>query len=457
MHIRSAPFLLSATLLLQACGTDHWHLDPTEKHTTVLKIAVFGSSAGNEQNYSSIQEGASLAQQTDQFKAVSSLVQIVPMADAESTTQALSDARKIRDDPDVLAVVGHSYSGTTRAVLPVYAQGGIPLMIPAATSPYVTYKFDERGPRPSVAELEAKDGGYSKFDNAFRLIPSDVPSQVEALEATARRLIGISSKSGKTPHKGGEREQRSSNAKTMLICDTTKRNGSDVYTKPICDSLREGKNSKHSIARYIAGYKELDVDTGDIWALVTEIHALMRTEPRKLILFVGYPELARVILEELKERSLVMGEKMSSYTFVMSEACLTNDLLGFGASIYVTSPFNTFNVMQCLPGLKKHLKEINVVPSAEAYSFDAIVILSKAIGDCKERGHLDRGCVRQYVQRNGDDLQGLCETYRIGAGERRDAPYYVYASCRKALQPRWEIGIEHEEPYEKWPCTGGSE
>ena len=443
MSIRAPLLTLAALVLLQACGSDQWHPDPAEKSPPFLKIEVFGSSAGNDQNYSSILKGAELAQETPEFQAIKKWVEVVPEKDAESTAQALSTARQIRDDPDVLAVVGHSYSGTTRAVLPSYAEGGIPVIIPAATSPYVTYKFDEHGPWPSLAELEAKDATYSRFDNAFRLIPSDVPNQVEAIEATTRKLVG-----GSNQHKriSGEKP-----GKIILICDITKRNGSDAYTKPICDSLREEKNSKYSIAGYIAGSKELDVDTGDIWALVTEIHALMNAQPHKWIVFIGYPELARVLLEELRERARVTGEQMSSYTFIMSEACLTNDLLGFGASIYVTSPFNPSRALQCIPELTKTLREINVVPSAEAYSFDAIVVLSKAVAECKEKSHLDRTCVKEYLQKNADDLIGRCEVH-IGAGERRDAPYYVYSTCRGKLQLRWEIGPDRENPYEKWPC-----
>ena len=449
MPIRAPFSFLAALLLLQGCSHDQWHPNPAEKPLTTLKIEVFGSTSGNDQNYSSIFKGAELAEKTSEVQDMEKSVQVIYEKDAESTTQALSIARRIRDDPDVLAVVGHSYSGTTRAVLPLYADAGIPVIVPAATSPYVTYKFDEHGPWPSLAELEAKDAAYARFGNAFRFIPSDVPNQVEAIEATTRKLVDASNQ---RKHAPGEKP-----GKIMLICDITKRNGSDAYTRPICDSLRDEKNAKYSIASYIAGSKELDVDTGDIWGLVTEIRALMNTQPHKWIVFIGYPELARVLLEELRERARVTGDSMSSYTFIMSEACLTNDLLGFGASIYVTSPFNPARVLQCIPALKDTLRKINVIPSAEGYSFDAVFILSKAVAECKENSHLDRECVRQYLQKNGDNLVGHCERYHIGAGERRDAPYYVYSSCKGQLQLRWEIGTDHEDPYEKWPCRGNSE
>lgn len=237
----------------------------------------------------------------------------------------------------------------------------------------------------------------------------------------------------------------------MLVCEVTKKNGAEVYTKPICDSLLRERNKKLSIAPYVARYKEIDAETVDVWELVTEIHAVMRNETAKHIVFVGYPDLARVMLEELKERSQPGKNDMSSYTFIMSEACLSNELLDFGATIYVTSPFNRLQVVACLPDLKQVMEEKNIVPSAEAYSYDAVVILAKAASACKAKNQLGRECVLGYLQENGENLPGKCENYWIGRGERKAAPYYVYAKCNGKLDAAWEIGTDHDV-YEEWQC-----
>jgi hypothetical protein len=51
----------------------------------------------------------------------------------------------------------------------------------------------------------------------------------------------------------------------------------------------------------------LDLDTGDIWGLVTEVHAI---KP-KIIIVLGYAEFARDLLEELKERLSVDRHRVS--------------------------------------------------------------------------------------------------------------------------------------------------
>lgn len=451
MPYRLSSFLV-LLLCLSACSDSHWHPDPASSDAKTLKIAVFGSSSGNEQNYSASTEAAKLAQDNEDVKALQGYVTIEPREDAQSLTEAIEDARRIRDDPDVLAVVGHSYSGTTHAALPIYEQAGIPVMMPTATSPYVMYKFDEHRGWPGINELANRERPYPRFHNAFRLIPSDVPSQVEAIEATTRRSLHLNAEDDPNPKPGSARpgEQR----RIMLICDVTKRNGANVYTQPICESLFHD-SSRHSIAKYIARYRQYDVDTVDVWAMVTEIHAVLRSETSKQIVFVGYPEMARMMLEELTERSSAVSDNMKSYTFIMSEACLSNELLQFGATIYVTSPYNRSHLEECLPQLAQVAHDKNVVLSAEGYAYDAIVIVAKAAKACKAKNQLGRECVLDYLQENGDNLPGKCEQYWIGNGERKAAPYYVYTSCRGELTKTGEIGTEHDI-YEKWPCKHSS-
>lgn len=436
-----------------ACSGSRWHPDPAEDHTSALKIKVFGSPSDSEQHYSATLAGAYIAQETKIFKDLNGSIVLDPVEDAHSTTEAVNLARTIRESPDVLAVLGHSYSGTTRAALPFYDEAGIPVLLTTATSPYVMYKFDEHQPWPSLKELEDKNSPYPRFANAFRLVPSDVPAQVNAIEAATRRLMRLSP--GKPNAPTNERATR--RKKVMLICDVTKRNGSDVYTKPMCDSIKEETDPKRSIASYIASAREMDLDSGDIWGLVTEIHAV---DPDYIVL-IGYPELARVLLEELKERAAGVNQKMSHYTFVMSEACLTNDLLGFGANIFVTSPINGEEVRQCLSTLPHALSDASekkIPLTSEAFAYDAVVILATAAMDCKQRGTLDRQCVKTYLQEKGDGLQGGCERYDIGRGERRNAAYHVYAACGGKLQPRWVVVPDKQEPYgnDLWPCGRNS-
>lgn len=270
--------VIASSLLLLilnlSCGRANWHQDPSELHTSTLKIEVFGSSTSNEQHYSSILTGAKAATETEVFKNVQQSIRLEPLEDVESAEDAIQTAKRIRDDPAVLAVIGHSYSSTTRAALPFYEEAGITVMIPAASSPYVMYRFDQHEHWPSLAELTSNNNSHARFENAFRMIPGDVPSQVNALEATTRKLLKIGDTNDST-----RREEQS---KLMLICDPTKRSGSNVYTKPICDSLREEKEAKRSIANNIASYREIDLDSADTWGLVTETQAV---KPRFIVLW----------------------------------------------------------------------------------------------------------------------------------------------------------------------------
>src|SRR5579864_6896626 len=107
MPYRLSPFLV-LLLCLSACSDSHWHPDPASSDAKTLKIAVFGSTAGNDQNYSASHEGAELATNSKEFIAIKNSVTIDQLNDAESVDKAIEEARRIRDDPDVLAVVGHS-------------------------------------------------------------------------------------------------------------------------------------------------------------------------------------------------------------------------------------------------------------------------------------------------------------------------------------------------------------
>src|SRR5260370_13721972 len=133
--------LLLLLILTLSCGRANWHQDPSELHTSTLKIEVFGSSTSNEQHYSSILTGAKAAAETEVFKNVQQSIRLEPLEDVESVDDAIQTAKRIRDDPAVLAVICHSYSSTTRAPLPFYEEARIPVMIPLPHPPFAMYRF----------------------------------------------------------------------------------------------------------------------------------------------------------------------------------------------------------------------------------------------------------------------------------------------------------------------------
>ena len=413
---RSTYTAVIALVLTTACNTFDWHPEPTDKP---LKITVMWSAADSTENYSSTHAGAMKAEASEQFKKLSrGDFELDDVEESENSGEAILRVKEMRLDPSILAVIGHSRSSMTRAAVPIYAEAGIPVLMPNATSPYALYRFKEDEPLPAVPELGKLH--YMRFSNAFRLAPNDTPHQVNALKLTMVELSG----SVKSPN-------------VMLVCDVTKRGGADIYTKPMCDSLRSDAGLKPRLARY----REFDLDASDIYGLVTEIHSVKAG----VIAFIGYPELALELLEELKERESD-GQKLGDYTFILSDACFTNEVLNFDPAIklYVTYFVKPIEDLRCsanFPSLR----------SEEAYAFDAVMILASGARECKDKHRLERSCIREYLE-GQRVLEGPCERYDIHEGERQNADYQVYSKCSGQFRRRWSARVEDNKlhDYENW-------
>src|SRR5262249_33305640 len=160
----------------------------------------------------------------------------------------------------------------------------------------------------------------------------------------------------------------------------------------MCDSLL----SDAEFSPKIASYRPFGLDN-DIYGLVTDIHAV---NPEYIVL-LGYPELARDVLQELKERA-PKEQKQLPYKFIMPDAGLQNYLIKFSHDIYVTSSFNAGKAKSCdsplANVLSNYLRTVkaNVAPTDESYTFDAVLILAKAVKTCEKR--VDRRCIMGYLE-----------------------------------------------------------
>ncbi len=302
-------------------------------------------------------EDAKLA---DFFSGLPAIIEFVP--DSDTTETAKETASELRDDPTVLAVVGHSRSGTTLAALPLYAQAGIPVIMPAATSPDILV-----GPNDS-------SGNSQRFSNAFRLPPNDVPNQANAIQLMVKELNEKHSSTTSTATDQRATEQSDTadtkRLKLMLICDVTKRTGADVYTSPICGVLRKDK----SFGADMVAYHPLEMDTGDIYGFVTEIHVV---NPDILVV-VAYQDMARDLLQELRERAEAMAAVKAksvnwgkSYSIIVSDVPYPSkvELAGFGYPVYLPSSDSPHACS--LKGYSKlSAEKKNGLPSEEAYTFD---------------------------------------------------------------------------------------
>jgi branched-chain amino acid transport system substrate-binding protein len=86
-------------------------------------------------------------------------LEVVAFDDRGDPEQAARLARDISADPAVIAVVGHLTSGCSIAAAQVYAEAGLAMLTPSATSPEVT--------------LQQTRTGWSGPRVAFRIPPSD--------------------------------------------------------------------------------------------------------------------------------------------------------------------------------------------------------------------------------------------------------------------------------------------
>jgi ABC-type branched-subunit amino acid transport system substrate-binding protein len=68
-------------------------------------------------------------------QAGSYAIELVAFDDGADPEMAAQQARKLAQDPQILAVIGHFREGTTRAALPIYVEAGLPLLAPSLLDP----------------------------------------------------------------------------------------------------------------------------------------------------------------------------------------------------------------------------------------------------------------------------------------------------------------------------------
>lgn len=131
--VRTASAVLAATAFLAACGGG---TGPSE----TIRIGLAGPLS--LPNGRSMRLAADMAvDEVNQAGGIDGrLIELVPKDDQASTEQAIRVAAELRDDPTVVAVVGHINSAATLAAAGVYndSLNGVLEISPASSSPRVT-------------------------------------------------------------------------------------------------------------------------------------------------------------------------------------------------------------------------------------------------------------------------------------------------------------------------------
>lgn len=134
-----------------------------------IKIATAGPITGDDAIWGiQVYQGAELA--VDDINAKGGLlgrkIELVKFDDKGDSMEAASVAQRIVNDQDLVAVIGHVFSGCSLAAGPIYSRGKVPMMAVASTNPKV----------PSA-------GNY-----VFRINLSDASAGAEMAKYTIQKL-----------------------------------------------------------------------------------------------------------------------------------------------------------------------------------------------------------------------------------------------------------------------------
>lgn len=377
----SAPAGFLVVVVGDGVPTDHQCIPNPKLRTYRLNVA----------QGSAMWAGASLAYEHSQEVApVRALFSLYPCDDMGQAENAERIARDLQSRPEVLAVIGHATSGTTRPAASLYSEAGIPLLMPIATSPHVF-----------VPESGAA-GDKSRLRNAFRLPPSDDRGQVPALVIMAHSLKA---------------------KRVYLVRDISDDAGE--YSSPIYDGLDKFM-------------PDIIYDHTDVRRTQTDfsyITSIIFSEKDDLVIFDGYGSTAGVFLNALRER---YAKDPGPRPYVLlTDGAKVQDIDTSGFDMFLTFPVRPLQRMKCSSDDFEELEHAfggQTTESYELYGFDAMAILGQAISICNERGRLSRSCIRDVL--NTTRLSGACDNYKFTSGENVLSAYAVYSSKRgKAPQP----------------------
>src|SRR5882757_9069618 len=149
MHIPRFTHLIlivGLAFILLSCNQDN----PKSLEKTKLKIAIVGelvpgTTQVSNRPYSrerafgpAIWFGASSAfHNSPRLKDLDKKIELITYDDGGTAENSVVIANQISNRPDILAVIGHASSQTTKIAAPVYSSVNIPLVMPVATSPLV--------------------------------------------------------------------------------------------------------------------------------------------------------------------------------------------------------------------------------------------------------------------------------------------------------------------------------
>lgn len=338
----------------------------------------------DESKGKAIWSAATLALQTHHFEDIHSVIELKPYDDFGNDKRAAKIARELRGDPSVLAVIGHTASGTSQAAAHIYDGAGIPLLMPIATSPDVMFPPGREG----LDEHRLK--------RVFRLPPADDRVQAPAVAWLVTR----------------ELEGR----KVFVIGDTSP--GAEPYSRPLCENvgrLLDGTTTVHP-RHWVDGNHD------DMASAARKV----RGWRADTVVFCGYTSTALQLLQRLREQYASMLPQ-SRPVLVFTDGVLDESLDASGFRALLTFPLPTLETIKDRDEARRlsSLLGKGDIESYEIYAYDAMIILRAAIIKCQAEGTLGRACITRNIG-NTQGLRGVAFSYTFLGGENIESSYHVY-------------------------------
>lgn len=402
-YYTAAVILLVIILGLSNCHSDS-NIQP--KSSKAFVIAVIGDGVPSSSSQPNRVYPLNRAQGRDMWSGVKAafdrsprlanirgLMTLQPFDDGGNASEAERLARQIQSNPNVIAVIGHATSETTRAAAWVYDEVGIPLLMPIATSPFAVYP-------PMKNETEGK-----RLQNCIRLPPSDDRVQAPAVAVLAKSKISPAAK------------------KITLLRDISR--DTPEYSGPLYDRLDK-------ILPEIIKRQAVNVEQTDFQVLAAGI----REEQSDLIIFCGYGTTAVRLFQALRN-AYAAEDIVQRPKVILTDGCRIPDLDTRGFEVYLTFPVPSIrnlkgrdeneDIRALLDAIDKDKRE-----SYQLHGYDAMLMVGAALEKC--RNMISRTCVRQQLM-NLQDFAGVLSTYSFNAGENIFPTYYVYHAAPEVETP----------------------
>jgi hypothetical protein len=325
-------------------------------------------------------EGVAHAATKRPYTDVSQNLEIVYIDDGGDGRCAKLISEEIIKSPNVIGVIGHATSSTTRIALNAYRKANIPLIMPIATNPSLTFNCK----------------------NCFRLPSNDSIQAIAIADYAVNHLHG---------------------KQIYLIWDASEsaKDYSDYLQSAVTDLIGDKIKFQQKIEFKPMNYQHL-----------LQSISLNETD---VVIFCGYGSLAREFFNGLRFEYLGKDREaiLKRPKVILSDGSKISDIKDvakFGFDAYLSFPsekwsgkkqFADYNAENPPQGREKMKAE----QSYEIFGNDALTLFSLAFAKAKGEGRISRKTLNENMSEIFNDDQ-LVYKYKFIGGENINSQYFIY-------------------------------